>query len=37
MIVDHLASPAMAGFSVTKIQGQGPPIVLEAMARKHLG
>jgi hypothetical protein len=24
MIVDHLASPAVAGFSVSKIKGQGP-------------
>src|SRR3954463_6716368 len=24
MIVDHLASPAVAGFSVSKIRGQGP-------------
>ena len=24
MIVDHLASPAVAGFSVSKIGGQGP-------------
>jgi hypothetical protein len=24
MIVDHLASPAVAGFSVSKIWGQGP-------------
>jgi len=23
--VDHLASPAVAGFSVSKIRGQGPP------------
>jgi hypothetical protein len=27
MIVDHLASPAVAGFSVSKIRGQGPESV----------
>jgi hypothetical protein len=33
MIVDHLASPAVAGFSVSKIRGQGPvPMKRSAIA-----
>src|SRR5687767_11010940 len=31
MIVDHLASPAVAGFSVSKIKGQGPTPAVGAM------
>jgi len=32
MIVDLLASPAVAGFSVSKIWGQGPFVVVDQAA-----
>jgi hypothetical protein len=36
MIVDLLASPAVAGFSVSKIRGQGPTILgYLSTAAKH--
>jgi hypothetical protein len=36
MIVDHLASPAVAGFSVSKIWGQGPVTIRRVMYHDQL-